>query len=279
MGREKCGAGDLLGRATPFYRSRGGWARKRPPRPASNQYGVKRLAIGSPASHRCPSKVVDQQCGGHYLPRRTGPRSAAGARILSADQAVMQHPPPEITRLLQQWSDGDRRALDRLIPRVYDQLRRLAHHRLRSEDGALSLGTTALVHELYLKLVDLRTARFRDRAHFLAMASRLMRRLLVDHARARKAAKRGGGVPDLVLDEALDLSDGQVEMIAELDDALLRLERMDERQSSILEHRYFGGLTLEETAEVVGVSLATVKRELRCARAWLAAELSAELEP
>jgi RNA polymerase sigma factor (TIGR02999 family) len=225
------------------------------------------------------SKVVDLGREGGYLVRRTGPRSVAGARLLPADQAAMQDPPPDITRLLQQWSDGDRRALDRLIPRVYDQLRSLAHHRLRSEDDALTIGTTALVHEVYLKLVDLRTARFTDRAHFLAMASRLMRRLLVDHARARKAAKRGGGVPDLELDDALDLSEGQVEMITELDEALQRLQRMDERQSMILEHRYFGGLTLEETAEVVGVSLATVKRELRFARAWLAAELNADLEP
>jgi RNA polymerase sigma factor (TIGR02999 family) len=181
----------------------------------------------------------------------------------------------EVTTLLQQWSDGDRQSLDRLTALVYERLRRLAHQRLRHEDSDLTLNTTALVHEVYLKLVDLRRVRFRDRAHFLSMASRLMRRLLVDHARSRKAAKCGGGAATLELEEALLISDGQVD-VAALDEALKRLEQVDERQSQVLEHRYFGGLSLEETAEVVGVSLATVKRDLRFARAWLAAELGHE---
>jgi RNA polymerase sigma factor (TIGR02999 family) len=183
---------------------------------------------------------------------------------------------PEITTLLQQWSEGDRQSLDRLTPLVYEHLRRLAHQRLRREDSDLTLNTTALVHEVYLKLVDLRRVRFRDRAHFLSMASRLMLRLLVDHARSRKAAKRGGGAAMLELEEVLLISDGQVETVAALDEALKRLEQVDERQSQVLEHRYFGGLSLEKTAEVVGVSLATVKRDLRFARAWLAAELGHE---
>jgi RNA polymerase sigma factor (TIGR02999 family) len=182
----------------------------------------------------------------------------------------------DITGFLQLWSDGDREALDQLIPLVYEHLRRLAHQRLRSEDPNLTLNTTGLVHELYLKLVDLRRVRFRDRAHFLSMASRLMRRLLVDHARARKATKRGGGVVPLELVEGLWVSEEQAEAITELDEALERLEKIDPRQSQILEHRYFGGLSLEETSEVIGVSLATVKRDLRFARAWLAAELGRE---
>jgi RNA polymerase sigma factor (TIGR02999 family) len=139
------------------------------------------------------------------------------------------------------------------------------------------LNTTALVHEAYFKLVDLRRARFRDRAHFLAMASRVMRRLLIDHARARHAARRGGGAGAVELTEALSVSDSQADALTELDAALRRLEQVDARQSAILEQRFFGGLSLEETAEAVGVSLATVKRDLRFARAWLAAELGGEL--
>jgi RNA polymerase sigma factor (TIGR02999 family) len=188
----------------------------------------------------------------------------------------MQVAPSDVTHLLQEWSDGDREALDRLVPMLYEHMRRLAHLRLRREGESPSLNTTALVHEAYLKLVDLRRTRFRDRAHFLAMASRVMRRLLVDHARARRAAKRGGGAGALELSEELWISEPQVEAISELDDALQRLEGVDPRQSQILEQRYFGGLSLEETAEAVGVSLATVKRELRFARAWLAAELGRE---
>ncbi len=183
----------------------------------------------------------------------------------------------DVTQLLQRWSEGDRDALDQLVPLVYEHLRRVAHQRLRHEDANPSLNTTALVHEVYFKLVDLRRARFRDRAHFLAMASRVMRRLLIDHARARRAARRGGGAGTVELTEALPVSDGQADALTELDDALIRLEQVDGRQSAILEQRFFGGLSLEETAEAVGVSLATVKRELRFARAWLAAELSREL--
>jgi RNA polymerase sigma factor (TIGR02999 family) len=183
---------------------------------------------------------------------------------------------PDLTRLLRQWSDGDRDALDRLVPLVYEQLRGLAHDRLLYEQPNPVLDTTTLVHEAYLRLVDLREARFRDRAHFLAMASRIMRRLLVDHARRRLSLKRGGGVAVADLDETVAMPETQARDIADLDDALRRLEAIDPRQSSILEHRYFAGLSLEETAEVVGVSLATVKRELRFARAWLALQLGAD---
>ena len=192
----------------------------------------------------------------------------------------MQPSPAEVgdvTRLLQRWSRGERDALDKLMPLVYERLRHLAHDRLRGEHGDdRSLNTTGLVHEAYLKLVDLRQARFTDRAHFLAMASRVMRRLLVDHARARRAAKRGGGESPLLL-EGLEISDERADALTELDDALDRLAAVDPRRSQILEQRYFGGLSLEETAEALGVSLATAKRDLRFARAWLAAELGGEV--
>jgi len=181
--------------------------------------------------------------------------------------------PSDITQLLRQWSDGDQEALNRLVPLVYAELRRLAHQRLRRESANRSVNTTGLVHDAYMKLMDVRQARFRDRAHFLAMASRVMRRLLIDQARARRAAKRGSGADTVELDEALYLSEPQADALTELDDALQRLEALDPRQGQIVEQRYFGGLSLEETAEALGVSLATVKRELRFAHAWLAAEL------
>jgi RNA polymerase sigma factor (TIGR02999 family) len=183
----------------------------------------------------------------------------------------------DITLLLQRWSDGDRAALDKLMPLMYERLQRLAHERLRDERHALSVETTALVHDAYLKMVDLRRARFQDRAHFMAMASRIMRRILVDRARARRAEKRGGGAAPIELTDELQISDDRAEALTDLDDALERLAAVDPRRSQILEHRYFAGLSLEETAEVLGVSLATVKRDLRFARAWLAAEFKGEV--
>ena len=188
---------------------------------------------------------------------------------------VMKGSQPDVTLLLRQWSEGDQEALNRLVPLVYAELRRLAHHRLQREQANRSLNTTGLVHDAYLKLVDVRTARFRDRAHFLAMASRVMRRLLVDQGRARRASKRGGGAEKVELDEAFCVLEPQAEKLADLDDALQRLEALDPRQGQIVEQHYFGGLSLEETAEVLNVSLSTVKRELRFAQAWLSAELRA----
>jgi RNA polymerase sigma-70 factor, ECF subfamily len=182
--------------------------------------------------------------------------------------------PADVTLLLQQWSDGDQDALNRLVSVLYAELRGLAHHRLRGEAAGV-LNTTGLVHDAYLKLIDVRQARFRDRGHFLSMASRVMRRLLVDHARARRAAKRGGAAQPIELDEALVMSDRDADELAALDQALQKLEAIDPRQGQILEQRYFGGLSLEETAEAIGISLATVKRELRFAHAWLAVELGA----
>lgn len=183
--------------------------------------------------------------------------------------------PSDVTLLLREWSRGDADALNRLVPLLYAELRQLAHQRLRREPQNRTLNTTGLVHDAYMKLVDVRHAQFRDRSHFLAMASRVMRRLLVDQARARRAAKRGGGADAVELDEALWMSEPQAQALANLDDALRRLEALDTRRGQMVELRYFGGLSLEETAEALGVSLATVKRELRFVHAWLATELGA----
>ncbi len=164
--------------------------------------------------------------------------------------------PADITGLLRRWEEGDAHALDELMPLMYERLRQLAHRRLRTEPEA-SLNTTGLVHEAYLKLVDSPGVRVQDRGHFLGLASRVMRHLLVDHARTRRAAKRGLGVTPLELEEGIWIADDAVEPVLELDEALQRLAAVDERRSRILEQRYFGGLSLEETAEALDVSLAT----------------------
>jgi RNA polymerase sigma factor (TIGR02999 family) len=184
--------------------------------------------------------------------------------------------PSEITRLLHRWTAGDADARDALVPLVYDRLRHLAQQRRRYTPGDHSLDTTALVHEAYIRLVQVRRVDLRDRAHFLALASRVMRNLLVDHARARTAAKRGGKIAPIPFDEALVMSGEQLDLIRDLNAALERLERMNPRQSTLLEQFYFGGLTAEEAAQAADVSVATVKRDLRSARAWLALELRGE---
>ena len=182
----------------------------------------------------------------------------------------------EVTRLLQRWTAGDVHARDQLIPLVYDRLRHLAHWRLRSAPGEQSLNTTGLVHEAYIRLVDAPRVELPDRAHFLALASQIMRNLLVDRARARATTKRGGGNAPVELEEMLWISDDNLDSVTELHDALTRLEAVSPRQSELLQQRYFGGLTLEESAAALGVSPATAKRELRSARAWLALELKGE---
>ncbi len=181
--------------------------------------------------------------------------------------------PSEISRLLKQWSAGDERARDELIPLVYERLHALAHQRLLGAPAENSLNTTGLVHEAYIRLVDTPSVDLPDRAHFLALASEVMRNLLVDRARARMAAKRGGGATPLELDETLWVSSENLDSVTELDEALTRLEALSPRQGQLLQHRYFGGLSLQESAAAMGVSLATAKRELRSARAWLALEL------
>ena len=173
-------------------------------------------------------------------------------------------------------SQGEGRGeLDTLVPRVYHELKRLARDRLRGERPDHTLSTTGLVHEAYLRMADANRVRWRDRAHFLALASRVMRSILVDYARRRRAEKRGGGQQRVDLDEARLVPDAYAEQVLELHDALLRLDDINSRQRAILEQRYFGGLTLEETAESLGLSLTTIKRDLRFAKAWLSMELGA----
>jgi RNA polymerase sigma factor (TIGR02999 family) len=184
--------------------------------------------------------------------------------------------PSQITQLLRSWSDGDPDALRELVPLLYERLRQAAHARLRNAAGG-SMNTTGLVHETYLKLAAARHVRLEDRAQFLALASRTMRNVLVDQARARKALKRGGGFEREEFEEPVWVSEDVAEVVSQLDDALNRLKLLDSRQSQLLEQRYFGGLSLEETAAAAGLSLATVKRELRSARAWLAGQVKREL--
>ena len=176
----------------------------------------------------------------------------------------------DVTRLLLAWRAGDADALNRLLPALYDQLKRLAHARLAGERADHTLNTSALVHEAYLKLVDLDRIAWQDRAHFLAMASRVMRRVLIDYAHRRNALKRGGGARPVALDAVQVMSENEAETLLELNDALERLEADHPRPARILELYYFGGLTQQEVAEVVGVSQPTVGRDLQFAQAWIA---------
>lgn len=170
---------------------------------------------------------------------------------------------------------GDRAdAVNELIPAVYDRLRALARQRLAAVPGGHSLNTTGLVHEAYLRFAESSGATFRNREHFLAIAARVMRNVLVDHVRARVATKRGGGAALLELSEDTCAIGIDLDRVEDLDEALKRLEQLDERQARMIEQRYFGGLSLEEIAGAMDVSLATVKRELRSAKAFLAAELT-----
>jgi RNA polymerase sigma factor (TIGR02999 family) len=179
-----------------------------------------------------------------------------------------------ITALLQEWRRGDRAALDRLTPLVYDELRALARRHLSRERHRLTLQPTALVHEAYLRLVGGGQVKWEDRAHFFGVASRLMRQVLVDHARARRAKKRGGGATLIDLTGADPSSGPHTVDVLALHEALDRLAALDAASERIVEMRYFGGLTVEETAEVLSTSPATVKRDWSAARAWLLRELS-----
>ena len=186
-------------------------------------------------------------------------------------------PTTSVTELLLAWGRGDRAALDTLLPVIYDELHRQAAHALRREDPGHTLQATALVHEAYLRLVDQQRVQWQNRAQFFGVAAQLIRRILVDHARARQAAKRGGGARQLTLEHA-DVQGGAgadesgVDVLA-LHQALERLTKLDPDQGRLVELRYFGGLSIEETAAALGVSPATVKREWVVARAWLRREL------
>lgn len=183
-------------------------------------------------------------------------------------------PPGQVTELLQEWRGGDREALDALLPLVYKELRRLAHFQLRDEGRDHTLQSAALVHEAYVRLVGLKTPQWESRTHFFAIAAQLMRQILVDYARRRSAAKRGGSVCKLTVDEAaLTPRKKDVDVIA-LDDALQALAKIDERQSRVVELRFFAGLSLAEISDALEIAPATVQRDWTAARAWLHREMS-----
>jgi RNA polymerase sigma factor (TIGR02999 family) len=179
----------------------------------------------------------------------------------------------EVTKLLFRLTDGDGAVLDELLPLVYAELRRLASSYLRRERQNHTLQPTALVHEAYLRMIDQTQAQWQNRAHFFGVAAQMMRRILVDHARAQQADKRGGEFQKLSLDENIDVPGNRPEELVALDDALKRLAEIDPQKSRLVELRFFGGLSVEETAEVLGVSVPTVKRHWRMAKAWLYGEV------
>jgi RNA polymerase sigma factor (TIGR02999 family) len=182
----------------------------------------------------------------------------------------------EITQLLLAWSDGDKQALDRLVPLVYDELRRLARNYMRKERAGQTLQTTALIHEAYLRLIDADRVQWRNRAHFFGIAARLMRQILVARARERGCQKRGGGAEHVSLDEAMVIDERLDEDLVALDEALGELSQFDARTAQVVEMRFFGGLTEEEIAAALDVSTKTVRRDWRLARSWLRRKLSWE---
>lgn len=182
----------------------------------------------------------------------------------------------ELTRVLSRWNAGDEEAASRLLPLVYGELRRVAQGQLRKERADHTLQPTALVHEAYVRLADRLNAQWNDRAHFYAVAAKVMRQILVDHARRHAASKRGGEVVRVPLDDVQIAQDSRAARLLALDEALERLRAMDERKARIIELRYFGGLTIDECAEVLGVSTPTVVGDTRKARAWLFKELQTE---
>jgi RNA polymerase sigma factor (TIGR02999 family) len=184
--------------------------------------------------------------------------------------------PQDVTKLLLAWSDGDEAALAQLVPLVHAELRRQARRYLRGERAGHTLQTTALVHEAYLRLIDARQVRWQNRAHFFAVSARLLRRVLVDHARARNYRKHGGGARHVSFDEALAVGQERHGDLVALDEALQDFAAIDARKCQVVELRFFGGLSVDETAEVLHVSPETVRRDWRLAKAWLRRRLSEE---
>ena len=182
----------------------------------------------------------------------------------------------EVTGLLEAWSHGDQAALDKLIPLVYDELRQLAHRYMKRERAGHTLQTTALVNEAYARLVDQRNVQWQNRAHFFAVAAQVMRHILIDHARNQTRAKRGGDAQHISLDDAQTMSAERAAELLALDEALKKLAEIDERRSRVVELRYFGGLSIDETAEVLKIKPITVSRDWRWARAWLFRALQSE---
>ena len=182
-----------------------------------------------------------------------------------------------VTQLLLRWSNGDEQARDQLLPLVYDELREIAHRYLSRERRDHTLQTTALVHEAYLRLIDQHAVQWRNKAHFFGVAAQSMRRILIDYARSHQTAKRGQGAAKVLLDDALDVADERAGVLLALDEALAMLAQFDPQKSRVVELKFFGGLTVEESAEVLGVSVPTVVRHWRLAKAWLYQEISKEV--
>lgn len=194
-------------------------------------------------------------------------------------ESPVQQARDDVTRLLTDWQNGDQRALDRLMPLVYDELRRIAARHLHSERAGHTLQTTEVVHEAYLRLIDETRMRWQDRTHFFAVAATLIRNILVDHARAQKAAKRGSGAVKLSLDEAFAVAADNGPNILAVDEALQSLSKLDPQQARIVELRFFAGLTIQETAEALNISESTVKRDWVLAKAWIYKNLSGDRRP
>lgn len=190
----------------------------------------------------------------------------------------MQNHHNEITQLLLDLSSGNHAAVDALMPLVYEELQVLARRQLRGERSAHTLNTTALVHEAYLKLIDQQRVSWQNRAHFFAIAAQAMRRILINYAKSRSAEKRGGGQPLATFDERSVMHEARAEELIALDEALAELTKLNERQSKVVEYQFFGGLTHEEIAAVLAVSVPTVRRDWRLARAWLSRELVSSLK-
>jgi len=189
----------------------------------------------------------------------------------------MTRPPHEVTQLLVAWSDGDRAALDQLTPLVYEELHRLARNHMSRERQGHTLQTSALVNEAYVRLIDQKNVRWQNRAQFFSIASRLMRRILVDYARSHRYAKRGGDMRRVSLDEAAIVAQEPAAELVALDDALKSLAALDPRKCQVVELRFFGGMSVEESAEVLGVSVVTVMRDWSTAKAWLQRAMEKEV--
>jgi len=198
---------------------------------------------------------------------------------MCAEMTPDQSPQEAVTRLLVAWKSGNRDARDLLTPIVYDELRRLADHYLRNERDAATLQPTALVHEVYLRLVAQSLPDWESRAHFFGVAAHLMRQILVDHARRKRSVKRGSGAVKVPIDDVLTFAPGAEREIEALDDALSALATVDPRKATVIELRFFGGFSVEETAQALGVSVATIGREQRLAEAWLHREMSTGSTP
>jgi len=201
--------------------------------------------------------------------------TAASTRLFPERDLGMNSSPHQITQLLKAWSNGDQSARDQVMLVVYEELRRMAHQHMRKERPGHTLQTSALVHEAYVRLVDQNAVEWQNRAHFYGIAAQMMRRILVDHARARQYAKRGGDAHPVSLDESAIVSAERTAEVVALDEALAGLAAVDQRKSQIVELRFFGGLSIEETAAVLAVSAGTVMRDWTLAKAWLRREMRA----